>query len=225
MKINNFLKWNFKKITKEELSLWLNPCKDSFYLIHRWKNNEFKKVLDLGCGLGRHAILFAQSDFKVLAIDTSAEVINYLEAKSKEMNLEIDCTVGSADMLQLEDASVDAIMLKSVIMYNKKSEVESIFKELYRVLKPGGEAYVTLPSKCSAEFKNTKSVIYDRENILIEDKETKQVVYKYFADEQSVNRLVQKFELISLDLVQDFYVQYEWLESSSQYQMIIKKPI
>jgi len=44
--------WN-----KEKRSIWLEPSEDSYYIVHKWKAKNFKRVLDFGCGLGRHALL------------------------------------------------------------------------------------------------------------------------------------------------------------------------
>ena len=35
--------------------VWKNPSIESFYLVNRWKSQDKKDFLDLGCGLGRHS--------------------------------------------------------------------------------------------------------------------------------------------------------------------------
>ena len=54
--------WNWE-LNKQ--NVWLNPSVESYYYVNTWKEKGFKKILDLGCGLGRHSILFAKNNFDV----------------------------------------------------------------------------------------------------------------------------------------------------------------
>ena len=42
-------------------SAWLKPTEDSYYLWQVWKEKGYSKLLDLGTGLGRHAVHFAKN--------------------------------------------------------------------------------------------------------------------------------------------------------------------
>lgn len=65
--------WNWNQTSA---SIWLEPCEDIYNIANRWKKKEYKDILDFGCGLGRHAIFFAQKDFQISAFDLSEEDIN-----------------------------------------------------------------------------------------------------------------------------------------------------
>ena len=52
MAVSKAWEWN-----KETSSIWLQPSEESYYIAQRWKDKGFKRVLDFGCGLGRHSIL------------------------------------------------------------------------------------------------------------------------------------------------------------------------
>lgn len=41
---------------KADQSPWLKPTDQVYYLAHKWPESGFKKILDLGSGLGRHSI-------------------------------------------------------------------------------------------------------------------------------------------------------------------------
>lgn len=55
--------WNWNILKKEEEDIWKRPSIESYYLLHRWHSQEKLNFLDLGCGLGRHTILFAENRF------------------------------------------------------------------------------------------------------------------------------------------------------------------
>ena len=92
MSISKAWDWNE---TKDPM--WLTPSEESYYISARWQKLGYKKLLDLGCGLGRHSILFSQHGFLVSALDLSAEGTNHLIDWAAKENLKIDVKV--ADML------------------------------------------------------------------------------------------------------------------------------
>lgn len=63
--------WNWKIIKDNQAEIWKNPSIESYYLLNRWRAQEKKEFLDLGCGLGRHSILFGKNDFNVNCFDIS----------------------------------------------------------------------------------------------------------------------------------------------------------
>ena len=94
-----------KHITKEwdwsknRDNRWLVPCTDSAYLVERWKGKDYKSLLDLGCGLGRHSIYMASQGFDVTAVDLSEYGINNLKEWAKKEKLDIKSCV--SNMLSL----------------------------------------------------------------------------------------------------------------------------
>ena len=72
--------WNWNVVKDDDNCIWKNPSIESYYLVNRWKSQDKKDFLDLGCGLGRHSILFGKNGFNVECFDISSEAI----AKTKE---------------------------------------------------------------------------------------------------------------------------------------------
>lgn len=62
--------WNWNNVEQDR---WLRPSEDSVYLAKKWQEEGVHSILDLGCGLGRHALYFTQKGFKVTAVDLSAD--------------------------------------------------------------------------------------------------------------------------------------------------------
>ncbi len=61
--------WNWKIVKEDEEEYWKNPSMESYYLVNRWKSLDKNDFLDLGCGIGRHSILFGKNDFNVSCFD------------------------------------------------------------------------------------------------------------------------------------------------------------
>lgn len=60
--------WNW---ALEKSDVWKVPSEESYALAARWKEKKYRELLDFGCGLGRHTVLFARQGFHVTAFDLS----------------------------------------------------------------------------------------------------------------------------------------------------------
>ncbi len=107
-------------------------------------------VLDLGCGTGRDAFLLAQlvgETGQVIGVDMTDEQL----AVAREHEAYHQQAFGYAatntrfekafieDLAFLDDNSVDLVVSNCVI--NLSADKAAVFKEIFRVLKPGGELY------------------------------------------------------------------------------------
>lgn len=103
------------------------------------------KILDLGCGTGRH---FSLINGEIYGVDFSNEMLKLAELNAKKNK--IKCSLIKADVtnLSFEDNFFDyAIFIAALhcIKGDKKRRVA--VKEMYRVLKKGGKAVISVWSK------------------------------------------------------------------------------
>lgn len=113
---------------------------------------EGKTVLDLGCGTGRDVYLVSKlvgpKGF-VIGVDMTDSQLNiaekYLDTQMKRFGYSqpnVAFRKGYIEDLTsagIEDNSIDVIISNCVI--NLSSDKKAVFKEIFRVLKPGGELY------------------------------------------------------------------------------------
>lgn len=104
---------------------------------------EMKKgdvVLDIGCGAGLDLYVASKivgPDGKVIGIDFSAEMVDKARANMKILGVtNVEVKRAYSDKIPLEDESVDVVTSNGI--YNLSPNKEAVFKEAYRVLKPGG---------------------------------------------------------------------------------------
>jgi len=69
--------WDWDKAVRKA---WMVPSRESWWLIERWREQGKKDFLDLGVGMGRHAVQFAKAGFAVAGLDLSKEAVE----KTKE---------------------------------------------------------------------------------------------------------------------------------------------
>jgi len=100
-------------------------------------------VLDLGCGAGLDALIAAQRtgpSGKVVGIDFSTSMLRRAEKAAHEKELAwLDFRESVAESLPLGDKEVDVALVNGIFNLNPKRD--AIFKELFRVVRPGGHVY------------------------------------------------------------------------------------
>ena len=109
------------------------------------------RVLDMGCGGGRHAFELARRGADVVALDYSYDELVPVQQMLNAMRAEGEVPVGSitqsvrGDALRLPfpDDSFDRIVAAEVLEHIPADE--DAMAELRRVLKPGGLISVTVP--------------------------------------------------------------------------------
>jgi ubiquinone/menaquinone biosynthesis C-methylase UbiE len=98
------------------------------------------KVLDLGCGTGRHSLWLAKAGAAVFAVDLSAGML--AEARSKAgAELVSFLQHDLHDRLPFESQQFDLVISGLVLEHLR--DLEFFFADAWRVLKPGGRAVVS----------------------------------------------------------------------------------
>jgi SAM-dependent methyltransferase len=97
------------------------------------------KLLDLGCGAGRHALFFADEGFDAFACDISRAGLDQLRASAQARGLAIETVHTSAHELSAyPDASMDGVVSFGVLYYLSLEQAVQAVREVRRVLRPGG---------------------------------------------------------------------------------------
>ena len=109
-------------------------------------------VLDLGCGTGRDVYIASKlvgEKGQAIGVDMTAEQIEVARKYQDEQRERFGYKTSNVKLLQgyiedlktlgIADNSVDVVISNCVI--NLSPAKEQVFKEIYRVLKPGGELY------------------------------------------------------------------------------------
>ncbi len=103
------------------------------------------KIIDIGCGTGRHSIELAKKDYKVIGIDLSESQLERAKEKAKAQNLQIDFQKLDARNLPFKNEFDLAIMLcEGAFPLMETDEMNyDILKNISKSLKNPGKLILT----------------------------------------------------------------------------------
>ena len=136
---------NWDSIYRQYGSWLQEPHEDMASVVSLFRQRGVKKVLDLGCGAGRHVVYLAGHGFEVSGLDSSDEAITMNREALRKMNLKADLIVASMyEELPFPDKHFDAIICTKALNHNTLDHIRKAIGEMERVLKPGGAIFVVV---------------------------------------------------------------------------------
>lgn len=100
------------------------------------------KVADIGAGTGYLTLELAKKAAQVIAVDNSFQMLSVAREEAVKANLaNIRFMEGNAEELPIDDDTVD-LVYANMLLHHVNDPLQ-VFKEMFRILKPGGKVMVT----------------------------------------------------------------------------------
>lgn len=199
----NFTPFDWNVVSDKQS--WLEPCEESYYYAEKWRRQGRRSVLDLGCGLGRHSVMFAERGFKVTAVDISDDALGFLKKYSKERKVDLSCRKADMEALPFSDDAFDCVFAMHSAGHADSEGMKRLMNELRRVLKPEGTVFMTLCSKESPTFTEADKSQRVDENTVLKTDGPEQGVPHFFVNEEDIKSLFADFELVTVRHIDDCY--------------------
>ncbi|MCB2106147.1 MAG: methyltransferase domain-containing protein [Rhodobacteraceae bacterium] len=112
----------------------------------KWIKKKFpklkpKRILDLGCTVGHSTLPYCDgfgAGVEVHAIDVAAPCLRYGHARAVAMGKDVHFRQADAEHLPFPDEHFDLVVSHALMHETSKKAIRQIYKEAYRVLRPGG---------------------------------------------------------------------------------------
>lgn len=160
------------------------------------------RVLDQGCGLGRHAILFAALGFTVTATDASETAVAHLQDWARRAGLQIATRVCDALQDDFDPASFDVVLSYNVIYHGYREEFSARIQHIHRLLRPDGLFFLTAHTRRDQKYGEGEQVA---PHTYLSPNSITPGDMHYFTDEADLRELLAGFEIESLALD-----EHEW---------------
>ncbi len=209
--------WDAAWSRHKEQDFWKQVSPDVVQLIESQSPEVRPTVLDLGCGLGRNAIAFAQAGFRVYAADLSTKGAAYLQGWAQRLELAVSALICDFASDVFLPESFDIVVSVNVLYHGHQSQLERAITNVGRWLKPDGIFYFTCPDSQDGDTRKGKEVA--RRTFELEPGHVHCCV-----DEEDLDRLLTGLSELSRNRR-----DHRWQDeggsphSSSRWQVLVKK--
>lgn len=161
------------------------------------KKNKPIRVLDLGCGAGRHLILMAKYGFESHGADTSQTGLNMTNSRLKSQKLNAHLVKCDMKNLPYKASSFDAVLCLHAIYHQKLRQIQQTISEIQRVMKKEGLILINFLSRRTYSYGKGTELEKDT---FMEECGTEKGVLHHYSDEEEVQKLLRKFRILDLNL-------------------------
>lgn len=154
-----------------------------------------RDALDIGCGIGRHAIYLAGNGLRVIGIDLSESGLETARRATRDAGVEVNYQIGDFTELPVDDSSVDLVLAWNVIYHGDEDVVRRAIAEIRRVLRPGGLFLGTMISKRHDRYGQGREV---RPNTFVVDEDQEKSHAHFYCDDRELIDLLDGFRLFFL---------------------------
>ena len=97
-----------------------------------------KKILEIGCGYGAEMLPCALQGAEVYGVDLSESRVTFANEVAGRYGVHAKARIADARRLDFPDSTFDAVFSSDFLEHVTEDVKDAVFREAYRVLKPGG---------------------------------------------------------------------------------------
>ena len=122
------------------------------FLVRQLPLPRYRRVLDLCCGYGRHALGLASQSYQVTGLDRDEEVIAEAESRARAARLDVAYVVGDMRELGVLPGTFDAVinMWQSLSYFDEETNA-NVLRTIHNKLAAGGRLIVDMYNRACFE--------------------------------------------------------------------------
>ena len=173
----------------------LEPSKAAVNTLKIFKEQNIKKIVELGAGLGRDTLFFAKNSINIEALDYSPTAIKIINKKAEENKLSRSISTKIFDVrkkLPFQDMSIEACFSHMLYcMALSISDLKNLNKEISRILRPGGINIFTVRHVGDGDYKNgihRGEDLYENDGFIV-----------HFFSKEKIEKISDGFKILEIE--------------------------
>lgn len=194
------------------------------YVFRNFKRDGQTKVLDLGCGAGRHLYFMANENLDAYGVDISADGVEYTNELLKAHNLKGEAVVGTIDNIPYEDEMFDGMISYGVLYYCDIKEIKQSCNEIYRVLKNDGKALIVV--RTTDDYRYGQGTEIEENTFIINEEDDKKCAFNengmkmHFFTREEIQELFKNFTTVTIDKIEETSQNEKYKDSNFIIQLV-----
>jgi ubiquinone/menaquinone biosynthesis C-methylase UbiE len=182
---------------------------------HTKKN--VNRILDAGCGVGRHVKFFQEQGLNTWGIDISTQAVKIGNKWLKNNGLKPKLKTASVTKLPFKDDFFDVVICHETLDHITPNEA---IKEIKRVCKSDGYIYLSFRATSDSEFHRGKKT---GNNTFVLEKGYEKGLIQHYFDQKEIANLLNKLKIFDVTLIEEKYpkqygIDKAFLQSSEEYK-------
>ena len=182
------------------------------FVFRNFDRNGETKILDLGCGAGRHVFFMGREGIVPDGIDYSEAGIQFTKESMNEYgmsNYAENMRVGSLTQLPYKDIFFEGVICYGVLYYLNTEEIHKAVDEMKRVLKPGGKILLVVRTTEDYRFDDRQLIDGESNTIIISEENANRCansengMLMHFFEEEELRQLFSDFKTVNIDYIKE----------------------
>ncbi len=187
------------------LADWQAPAQEMQDLLPLFQAQQCGRMLDIGCGIGRHLLLFARAGFEAYGIEPTASGLAQCREALQRESIRAHLIRGAMqDLSAFEAGFFDVVVCWHVIYHAYLATIMTTLGEIRRVLRPGGFLVITFNSTNNKHFGEGNEV--EPNTFIGANNKLDGELPHHFSTREEVLSLVEGFRVISIEEKEDTHV-------------------
>ncbi|USG99540.1 methyltransferase domain-containing protein [Thermococcus argininiproducens] len=139
--VDDYMYFYSEKLTEERTK------REVEFLVKVLELKEPKRILDLACGFGRHAIKLAELGHEVVGVDIMEGFLEIARKKAEEQGVSIKFMKGDMRETNFKEEFDIVLLLYTSFGYFSDEENFKVLQNVYKALKPNGLFCLDVPNR------------------------------------------------------------------------------
>jgi len=204
-------------LKREEFQQW-EPAWAVIRFAKLLRERDLRRILDLGCGAGRHLVFLAREGFEAFGLDSSPVAPELSRGRLEEEGLKAELVQANMTEIPYPDGFFDGVIAIAAVYHGTLSEMRQAVREIHRVLKPGGWALIEFKSKRSYRYGKGREIEPDT---FIAEGGGDAGIPHHYSDREEVEELTKEFILHEINHMERIF---EGEYHSARWEVWLEKP-